>query len=365
MKAECQGEKIKEAISKAERITGKNLALPVLSSILCIATEKSLKFRSTNLSLGIEIEIPAKISKEGAVAITGSTLASFFSSFQKNESVTLEQKDDTLFVTTKNNKVVFKTQNYDDFPNIPEINGKEFIIPAKSFGDGLKSVSFSASFSDIKPEISSVYIYSDNGYLIFVSTDSFRLAEKRIKIKDIPDAISILIPLKNVIEILRVLPDENSDLTVKISKNQISLISNGFYLTSHIIDGVFPDYKQIIPKESTTTITALRSDLLQALKISNIFSDKFNQITFLANPLKKLTSIYAKNSDIGENTTNINANLTGEKIEMNFNFKYFFECFQVINKESVQIKSFGANKPLIITGVGDNSFLYLVMPMNR
>ena len=365
MKVECQSEKIKEAVLKAERVTGKNLALPVLGSILCVASGKSLKLRSTNLSLGLEIEIPAKIEKEGVLAVKGSTLAGFFSTLNKNETISLEQENETLLIKSKNSKVVLNTQNYDDFPTIPPISGKEVTIMSKTFLEGIKSVYFSASYSDIKPEINSVYLYSENGYLIFVSTDSFRLAEKRVKVKDIPDNVSIIIPLKNIIEILRVVPDENEELKIIMSKNQIAIVSVGFYLSSHVIDGIFPDYKQIIPKEITTTITSLKADVLQALKVSNVFSDKFNQITLLANPQKKLMSVYAKNSEVGETTSQINSTMTGEKIEMNFNFKYFFECFQSINKESIQIKSAGANKPLIIGGIGDNSFLYLVMPMNK
>jgi DNA polymerase-3 subunit beta len=365
MKAECQGEKIKDAIIRADRITGKNLALPILGSILCIASGKTIKLRATNLSLGLEIEIPAKIEKEGVCAVKGLILSAFFSTLSKNEPVSFVGDGDTLTITTKTNKVVLKTQNHEDFPTIPFVEGEEIVLPQKTFTEGIKSVSYSASFSDIKPEISSVYIYSEGEFLIFVATDSFRLAEKRFKVKGIPEGISLIIPYKNVIELLRVLPEDNDELLLKFSKNQLALVLGGIYITSRIIDGVFPDYKQIIPKEPTTTVTVLKQEILQALKVSNVFSDKFNQITLTARPKDKYIALFAKNNDIGETTARIEGIVNGNSIEMNFNYKYFFECFQSIIKESVELRAHGEGKAMIITGVNDASFLYLIMPMNR
>ncbi len=179
MKLECAVEKIKDGILKVERITGKNLTLPVLNSILLIASSKSLKLRSTNLSLGIEVEIPAKIEKEGVVAISGATLGGIFSNISQNENVLFEEIDGVLVIKTKKNKIRLKCQPHEDFPTIPRVAGSMFEIEAKKIIDGIKSVYYSSSPSDIKPEISSVFMYSNEDSLVFVSTDSFRLAEKK------------------------------------------------------------------------------------------------------------------------------------------------------------------------------------------
>src|SRR3989344_1467719 len=183
MKIECGIEKLKDAISQAERITGKNLTLPILNSILIRASGKSIKLRSTNLSLGLEIEIPAKIEKEGIVAISGSVLFGIFSNISQNESVNIESVDGNIIVRTKKSKIKVKGNPTEDFPTIPLVSGESFEIESKKLVDGIKSVYYSSSVSDIKPEISSVYMYKDADDLVFVSTDSFRLAEKKIKIK--------------------------------------------------------------------------------------------------------------------------------------------------------------------------------------
>ena len=262
MKVECGIEKLKNGIMQVEKITGKNLTLPVLSSILVIAGGNSLKLRATNLSLGVEIEIPAKIEEEGIIAVSGSTLAGIFSNIFQNENIFLEGNGGNLLIKTKKSLIKLKGQAHEDFPTIPLVDGKSFEIESKKLTDGIKSVYYSSSVSDIKPEISSVYIYSNENGLVFVSTDSFRLAEKKIKTKGDEDIPGILIPFKNISEVLRIFGEIQNTIKVCFNKNQISFSSDNIYLTSRIIDGVFPDYRQIIPKEFKVEAIVLKQDLL-------------------------------------------------------------------------------------------------------
>jgi len=365
MKIECEIEKLKNGVLQTERITGKNLTLPVLNSILFVASKKSLKLRATNLSLGIEIEIPAKVEKEGIMAISGTVLASMFLNIGDNENISLEEIDGNLVVKTRKNKIKVKGQPHEDFPTIPNVSGVTLKIEARKLVDGIKSVYYSSSVSDIKPEISSVYIYSNEEGLVFVSTDSFRLAEKKVKMKGIEEVDRILIPFKNIPEILRLFGDTGGEVSVCFDKNQISFSADNIYLTSRVIDGVFPDYRQIIPKESKTEAVVLKQELLNALKLSNIFSDKFNQVNLSIKPKEKIFELSSKNNDIGENKTYLDAALTGEGIELGFNYKYFLDCFQSITTDSVSIKFSGASSPIVVSAVSDPSFTYLIMPMNR
>lgn len=365
MKLECEIEKLKSGINQVEKITGKNLTLPVLNSILLTASNKLLTLRSTNLSLGIEIKIPAKIEKDGIIAISGSVLNDIFSNIFQNESVHIESVDGNLLIKTKKSKIKLKGQDYTDFPTIPIVSGESFNLEAKKLTEGIKSVYYSSSLSDIKPEISSVYIYSDEDSLVFVSTDSFRLAEKKIKIKGFKEIPGILIPFKNVSEILRVFGEVQGEIKICFNKNQISFNNDDIYLTSRIIDGVFPDYRQIIPKESKTNVVVLKQDLLNALKLSNIFSDKFNQLNLSIKPKEKIFELSSNNNDIGENKTYLDTAISGENIELGFNYKYFIDCFQSINTDSISIKFNQSLKPIIVSGTSDNSFIYLIMPMNK
>lgn len=366
MKLECIKDKIKEAVSKIEKIVGQNRTLPILNTILLIVNKNTITLRATNLDIGIEIEIPAKIESLGSVAVPGKIFSSLLSLIYDGNNVILEEKNGNLEVSVNNNKTLIKCLSPDEFPTLPLIQeGDSFFIEAEKLNEGIKSVIYSASISDIKPELSSVYIHTENNNIVFVATDSFRLAEKKIKNENKKELKGIIIPFKNAIELSRIFEGESGIIDIRFNKNQIVFSLDHIYFTSRIIDGVFPDYKQIIPKEHKTEVVLLKQDFLNSLKISNIFSDKFNQVVMFVSPQKKVFTMKTKNADIGESNIQLSGALEGEELEISFNYKYIIDCFQALHQDSVIIKCNGFDKPMTIQGVGDNSFTYLVMPMNK
>ena len=222
MKLDCSKDALKNAVGLAERMVGKNLSLPVLGGILFSAQNNKLLLRSTNLDVGIEIEIPAKITEEGTVVIQGNLLSGILSSVY-DPKVIMETSSENLIIQASNTRSVLKCLPHEDFPTLPVVSGSEaFSMPIDKFVDGVKSVWYSASVSDMKPEISSVCIYSEGENIVFVATDSFRLAEKKIFLKEKTSFKHVLIPQKNIIEILKVLDGVSGNLNINVNKNQIS-----------------------------------------------------------------------------------------------------------------------------------------------
>ena len=366
MKLECIKDKIKEAIVLTSKIVGKKLDLPVLSCVLLLAKNNQLKIKATNLEIGVEVIVPAKITKEGSVAVSGDILSNILNNIYNEKNITIELKNKNIEIKTDKNLLTVKSLPVDDFPIIPIIKeGSKFKIKTKKLISGIKAVSYSASFSDIKPEISSVYIYKEGMELIFVSTDSVRLSEKKINIKDDSEFSGVILPIKSANEIIRIFNDDEGDVEVNYNENQISVFNNEKYLTARLINGVFPDYRQIIPKDIKTEVIMLKEEILNSLKITNIFSDKFNRVDILVEKEQNKFSLKSQNADIGENTTKIDAVIEGESVEISFNQKYIIDCFQSINKDSVVFCFSGKNKPLLIKGINDGSFSYLIMPINN
>lgn len=365
MKIECSTEKLKEAVNKAEKIVSKNSTLESLKSILFIASGNSLKLRSTNLSLGLEIEIPAKIEEEGEVFVAGEVINNTLMNINSDKVIRLEKQKDNLYLNNKKSNILIKSLSSEDFPTIPTVEGSSFDMEIEKFIDGIRSVFYSSAINDIKPEIASVFVYSNENSLVFVSTDSFRLAEKSIKTKNLKDVEGLIIPYKNILEIIKLLGDIKGDMKVYYNKNQVSFVLPGFYLTSRLINGSFPDYRQIMPSGYKTRAVILKRDLLDAIKLSNIFSDKFNQIKLVVDPKAKKLEVYAVNKDVGENKTVVDGALEGDAIEMNLNHKYILDCFQSISEDSVVLEMNETNRPIVVKGNGDKSFVYLIMPMNR
>jgi len=366
MKFQSQRDRFIKAFSKVEKVSSKGSTNPVLKAVLLEGKNGYVTLKATNLDLGIEVVLPVKIDQIGTLAVSSSILGSFIAGLDKEKTLTFEKEEDILKVSTEHSSASFKLYSHEEFPLIPRLEtDKTFSINSKDFVKGLKSVVYSASLSSIKPELSSVYIYPEEDTLVFVATDSFRLAEKKVKIKSHPSFDHILIPFKNVSDIMRILEESEEDIDITFDKNQISFTGEDFYLVSRVVDANFPAYKQIIPKESSTVVVILKQDLINALKVSRVFSDSFNRITLIISPKEKSFRISTKNTDIGENTTDITASLKGEALQISFNYKNLFDCFQSIDADSVSLLFDGLSKPLIIKGIGDQSFFYLVMPMNK
>ena len=222
----CNRESLQKCIMSADRVTGKNLSLPILSSVLLVTNKKSLIIRATNLEVGAEFQIEAEIKTEGSVAVPGSLFSNILTSIPDEENITISVSNNVCKIITKTKNITIKGFIADDFPTIPLISeGESFTIPSQNFIQGVKSVLMSAAISDIKPEISSVYIYQNGKSLVFVATDSFRLAEKKINYTGEQLSHGVIIPIKNIIEIIKIFESVNESILFKITKTQISCIS--------------------------------------------------------------------------------------------------------------------------------------------
>jgi len=366
MKLEIKKKILEDLLSKAVRLVGKHLTLPVLSCVyLDLDSSGNLIIKSTNIDLGLEINLKVKYSEPGTLAVPGNVFLNTVSTMH-DESIVLTSDGNNLKIGSGKNSAVIKCMPHEDFPSIPRIQGTKVInIGAEDFVAGLKSVWYSASTSSIKPELASVYIYQAEDTLVFVSTDSFRLAERRVHAKGVSDFPPTLLPQKNVGELIKIFETYKGQLNITFDKNQASFQMGDIYLISRLIDGSFPDYKQIIPKDFVAKVTILKSDLATSIKASNVFSDSLNQVKLRVNKKDKSLEVESKNNDVGEYKEALKANVEGEGLELNFNNRYITESFQSIPSESLTLEFGGMGKPLIIKGASDKSFLYIAMPMNR
>jgi len=366
MKVICLKNHLREAIGLCEKITGKNLSLLILSNIL-ISSENNriLKFTATNLELGIEVEIPAKVEKKGKVAVPGGVINNFLVNFPTEENITLESQNNNLLISSPNSSTLIKGQSTEDFPTLPKIKtDNQVLIPVADFISGLKAVWYASSLSNIKPEIASIYIFSNkNQPLIIAATDSFRLAEKKINYS-FPGLGSLMIPFRTVAEILRIFEGREGKIKLISDKNQASIELDNIKFIFRPTEGVFPDYQQIIPKNFVTDVIIDKNIFTNSLKAAGIFSGKLNELSMFVGPDTNSVIIKTSSADVGEHMAQIPAKIVGEELKMGFNHKYISECLPHIMSSKIILRFSGQGKPLLITGTDDNSFQYLVMPMN-
>jgi len=354
---------LKERLELVARISTKHLTLPALQCVLLSVSEQTLTLTATNLEVGIEATVPATQKEEGVVAVPASVLLQTIT-LLPHKSVVLRIEDGSLVVETDKSKTHINMVEVDDFPSIPKIETTKQGINGKTFAYGIKSAAFAASQSSIKPELGSVNITQKKEHtLTFVATDSFRLMEKTIAQQKLVLEEPLLIPQKNALELAHVceLREENPQLVV--DENQCALIFSDVYITSRLTNGNFPDYEQIIPKEYTTHTTLLTKDLQSALKKTNIFLNKFMQLSVTVKPDSLVLT--AHSGEVGTTTEEIPATTDGEELTLHFNQRYISEGLAHITDESAVLHFAGIGRPLVVAGVNDASVRYLVMPMNK
>jgi DNA polymerase-3 subunit beta len=346
------------------KISTKHVTLPVLQCVLINVTADKIQFKATNLELSIEVVLAGQIKEEGMIAVPAVTLLQSVQ-YINEADVVLRVEEGVLLIETKQTNTSIKSIAADEFPNIYHLEGDEVTLMRSLFALGVKTTVFAASLSSIKPELGSVYIQQKKEHsLTFVSTDSFRLTEKTVMQKGLVLDQSFMIPYKNALEIARVCESLDDAAKLVVTENQCALtFPGGVYIASRLVTGSFPDYIQIIPKEFVSHVVVLKEDLLRSFKKTNIFLNKFRQVSLTITP-NNLT-IASNNNEIGHTTDTIKAEVEGEELTLNFNQQYVMDPLQYIQDDSLKLSFAGIGRAVIMEGVNDKTLRYLVMPMNK
>ena len=340
-------------------------SLPALASVVIIAGDDGIKLRATNLETGVDLKLAGVCKTQGVVAIPASVLSQITASLSGEGNVTLEQSGDIVTLITSTGKSSIKTVSYEDFPSIPfpEKPKNRLVLPGVVLKELFTAVAACASTSTIRPELASLQISIAGGTLTAVATDSFRLAEKKIGLANKGVQGSFLIPAKNAMEIAQALPDE--EIIMSFDEHQCAFVSDAGMFVSRLTAAVYPDYRQIIPKESVSEANVLRKDFEAALKRATVFADQFQKVTLAFEPKQKKLVLFAKNTDVGESSDALPSNISGSELKISFNHRYLAAALSLTNAESISLSAAGIGRPLVIRGIGDASLLYLVSPMNQ
>jgi len=366
MKIEINKEQLEHAVGIASRVANKNLSLPVLGCAVIVVTEDRVVVRATNLDVSAEVAVKAKVLETGTVAVPAHVLAQTIST-ATDDKVTLAATDTTLSIKGTHGSARIKTVDVTDFPTLPfvkEGEGVSVVLQARELARALKSVSFAASTSGMRPELSSVYMDVGDGILTTAATDSFRLAEMKIPTKSKAATEPILIPVRNIPDIIRFIGNAET-VEMRHGDNQITFIVDGSYLTSRTIDGAFPEYNAIIPKSFATAATVLTEDALKTLRKVSVFVDSANQVNISVLPKEKLFTIEAHNAQVGETKEEVQSAIEGDEVVINFNARYILDALSAITSDSIVFNIAGPGKPMVMSDVPDRGFTYLVMPMNK
>ncbi len=375
MKFSCTQENLNQILNIVSHIASKNNNLPILSNILIKTENKNINISATNLEVGITSLLRGKVDVDGEILVDAKLLSNYISLLDKDR-VDFELIGDDLKIECKKQKTKIKTQNTLDFPLIPKIEkSNPCVVSASKFKNAVYNIAFAVSNSDIRPEISGVFMSFLEKELVMVATDSYRLAEKKIDYLDNKNSQNhqIIVPVKTIQEVSRIISGFKGDvelvgddnLEIYIEENQIIFNYNGVELVSRLIDGQYPDYNQIIPTNFNTKIKVNTLDLIKAVKASSLFAKSgVFDIKMIFSESNNL-AISASSNQVGENNSSIDIEKNGPDGEITINYKYILDGLQNIQSEFVVIEIIDPNTPIIIKPEDINDYLYLIMPIRQ
>ena len=363
MKITINQKNLLKALVTTERIVSRNPSLPILNNILLKTENGRLKVAATNLEIGINYYIGAKIDETGEIAVPARIFSDFIGNLG-DEKITLVTKNNILSLSTNKYKTQILGLDPKDFPIIPKIKGDNFsVISAKVLKNSLNAVFDSVAVSETRPELSGVYMNFALNYLTFTATDSFRLTEKVSEIKH-KEKNSLIIPRSTVIELIKLASDIQEDIAVKLGDNQVAFLTDNIEMVSRVIDGNYPDYRKVIPDKFISKVLIKKNELEKNVRLAGLFSSSTADIRLSCD--EKKVSLTAKNSDKGDIQVSIDAVLKNEPFDISINHHYLLDGLKIMPTENIVIEYTGQGSPLVLRPEQDSKDLvYLIMPLRN
>ncbi len=360
---------LKEGLDAVGRsiITSNNL--PILKDVLIDVEDGQIKLITTNLEIATIFQISGKIIEKGKIAVPFGIFSDLISNL-KSERLDIEKKPKKIEIKTDNYQASINADSAEEFPVIPQIKASEYIeINSILFKESLEQLIISAAEQSIRPELETIFFSLKEDGLKLTTTNGFRLSEKTFLPADYKSSLKsefkILIPLKTAQNLISVLKTDEP-LRVYFDSNQVVFKTKQLNLISRLIEGNYPEYESIISKSFSTEVILNRQEMIQALRVSGIFSDQSNEVKIKISKEKKNLEIFSNNQIVGENNYFLGAKIKGESMEISFNWQYFIDGLKAVKAgEEVFLGLNGSNKPSLLKSTADNSFIYLLMPIMK
>lgn len=370
MKLVILPDKLAEVLSQISRISTGKTSLPILNNVLLEAEKGILKLSTTNLEIAITTQIRAKVEKEGKITLPCQILTNFINLVEK-EPLEIELQNNEVNFKSKNSFTKIKGISAEEFPIIPEIEKENYFkIKVEILKTALDKTIFAISPTETRTEISGLlfaFNSPEEGYLTLAGTDSYRLAEKIVKLEDLnfKKATNFIVPVKTLQELSRLL-DKEGIVEIYISESQILFVYETFSLISRIISGEYPNYKQIIPQSFTTRSTLEKESFLKAVKTVSLFAKTgINDINLKFEAKNDKIIVSSLNNQIGQSEIILKGEVKGDDNEIIFNYRYLLDGLLNISGEEVNLNIVNDSSPAVIASTEDKDYLYLVMPIKK
>lgn len=371
MKVTLLQEKLSEGLKCAERVCPRSSSLPILNNLLLKTEDSFLCIEATDLEIGLRWWILSKNERKGKIALPAQLFSNFIS-LLPNEKLEMETINSLLKVKYENKEVKIKGFPAEEFPVIPRVEKENYIsLPTNILCLGLDQLIGLTSTTTSRPEICGVYFCLEKNQLVMAATDSFRLGEKKFFLENPKEeSFSFILPQKTAREIINIFSKEEKEVRLYFTPNQImfevlmeEVSRPKIQLISKLVEGEYPNYQEIIPKEFLTKLIINREELIDQIKLSSLFAKKTNEIKFKIDVKKQRIDIKCENPDTGEYKSSLLAKIEGNSLEIAFNYKFLLDGLTKTKSEEIVFGFQGEESAAMIKSPEKDDYLYIIMPM--
>lgn len=361
MKLQVTQENLTKALNTVARVANTRSTLPILANVLLKTVGNRLSIAGTNLDIAITHYLGSKVAKEGSITVPARLMQDFVSSLPAGV-INIELEENRLHITTDKYKSTINGMSAEDFPVMPDISkGTKWSVPGKTLKSALQQVVIAASTDEARPVLTGVFLHNYEGELYVVATDSYRLAEKAL----IPtkNETKLLIPASAMQDLLRILSDFEEDVEVTHDDQQVLFKAGDVELVTRLIEGAYPDYRKLIPKDFALSATLQRSELANIAKVSSLFArESAGSITINLDEKTQEISIRSIASQLGENTSSAAAKITGSG-SITLNSRYLLDALNVFSGDTITLSFNGKLEPAVLQGSSKDDYLHVIMPL--
>ena len=364
MKFSVDRESILRPIQQVSGVVERRQALPILQNLLLQIQNRKLLITGTDLEIELKTFVEVAVEDEGLVTVPARKLLDICKEIPEQAEIKFSLSQNRLELRSGRFRSTLSTLPAEDFPSFDDSDANLTVeAEAKELKLLLDKTSFAMAHQDVRFFLNGMLIESGKNFLRAVATDGHRLA-----LSNIPQAglnekeVQVIVPRKAVLELQRLLPELGGRVKIEFSKSNLKVLSENYTFATKLVDGKFPDYQRVIPKEGSKIVMAERNEFRQALNRTSILSnEKFRGIRL--NLSEAQLELSANNPEQEEAEESISVNYEGEELQIGFNVSYLQDVLSVIDNEKVKITLHDSNSSAILEDPDADQFLYVVMPM--
>ncbi len=371
MQFSCNQDTLAKYLNIISRVVSSKPGLPILNNVQFETSKGKLIMTATDLEIGINTWIGADVKSEGKITVPAKQLTEFVTSIPA-DTVDATLENQTFNISTTNNSANFNTISAEEFPSVALVTDTKPLlkISKDDLVKAVNRVAFASATDDIKPVLTGVLIEINGESVSFVGTDGLRLSRQIVKLESSAEKdANMLVPVKALLEISHIVSEigEDDDIEMYLieDRNQVLFRYSDVDLVSRLIDGQFPEYRQIIPTGYKTMCKVSKTDFMNSLKVTNIIAKSVlgNKLILEIDPKSNKITLSATQTDLGSNKSVFEGSIDGDMLKIAFSSRLLTDILNHIDCEEITFECSETVKPGVFKIVDDPDFVHLVMPM--